>query len=122
SSVALKFIDCRNQPGALVANEIRVLLRLRGLRHLHIIRLLDVCAAQQYIALKMEKADGNLGELQEVYLQETGQPIPPDHLLELMEQAADGLDFLASQARPGLAGGGHGMQHCDVKASSLLVH
>jgi len=122
SSVALKFIDCRNQPPSLIANEIRILLKLRELRHPHIIRLLDVCAAQKYIVLKMEKADGNLSELQEVYLQETGQPIPPDHLLDLLEQAAQGLDFLAEQPRPGLSRQGHGMQHCDVKPNNLLIH
>ncbi len=119
--VALKFIDCRNQPGTLVANEIRILLKLRELRHPHIVRLLDVCATQQYIALKMERADGNLRELQEAYLQETGLPIPPDHLLDLMDEAAAGLDFLAEQPRPGIAGDRHRMQHCDVKPSNLLV-
>src|SRR5687768_15806402 len=64
SVVALKFIDCRNQPAALVSNEIRVLLKMRELRHPNIIGLYDVCATQQYIVLKMEKADGNLRELQ----------------------------------------------------------
>jgi serine/threonine protein kinase len=122
SVVALKFLDCRNQPATLMANEVRVLLRLRELRHPHIIRLLDVCATQQYLALKMEKADGNLRELQEVYVQETGQVIPPDYLLELMEQAAAGLDFLAEQSRPTLGSNGQGMQHCDVKPSNLLIH
>ncbi|MBI1915825.1 MAG: serine/threonine protein kinase [Planctomycetes bacterium] len=120
--VALKFLDCRNQPRILVANEIRILLKLRELRHPNIIRLLDVCATQQYIVLKMEKADGNLRELQEVYLQETGHAIPPDHLLELLDQAAQGLDFLAEQPRPGLSANSHGMQHCDVKPSNLLIH
>src|SRR5437588_7786732 len=115
AAVALKFMDCRNLPATLVANEIRVLLKMRELRHPNIIRLLDVCATQQYIVLKMERAEGNLHELQEVYLEETSHPIPPDHLLDLLEQAARGLDFLAEQPRPGLSANGHGMQPCDVK-------
>src|SRR5262245_21089759 len=120
SIVALKFIDCRHHSSTLVANEVRVLLKLRQVCHPHIIRLLDVCASRQFLVLKMERADGNLRELHEVYMQETGQGIPCDHLLELMEQAADGLDFLAEQVRMGLSPGV--MQHCDIKPSNLLIH
>ena len=121
SVAAIKFLDCRNQSGTLVANEIRTLLKLRELRHPAIIRLHDVSAIHQHIALIMDRADGNLHELQEVYVQETGKQIPCEHLLDLLEQAAEGLDFLAEQPRPGLCNGGHGMQHCDVKPTNLLV-
>jgi serine/threonine protein kinase len=121
SVVALKFIDCRNQSRTLVANEIRMLLKLRDLRHPQIIQMHDVCATRQYIVLIMDRADGNLLELEEVYLQETGKHIPCEHMLDLLEQAAEALDFLAEHSRPGLASAGHGMQHCDVKPSNLLV-
>jgi serine/threonine protein kinase len=119
--VAVKYVDCRNQPPVLVSNEIRMLVKLRELRHPNMIRLLDVLALRSYIVLVMDKADGNLLELEEVYLQETGRHIPCDHLLDLIDQAATGLDFLAEQPRPGLSSGGHGMQHCDVKPSNLLL-
>jgi serine/threonine protein kinase len=121
SRVAVKYLDCRNQPGTLVANEIRTLVKLRELRHPSMIRLQDVIALRQYIVLVMDRADGNLLELQEVYIQETGRHIPCDHLLDLLEHAAEGLDFLAEQPRPGLSSSGHGMQHCDVKPSNLLI-
>lgn len=121
SVAALKFVDCRNQPAALVANEIRMLVKLRDLRHPSMIRLHDVVATQQYIVLVMDRADGNLQELQQIYVQETGKHIPCEHLLDLLDQAAEGLDFLAEQPRPGLCGGGQGMQHCDIKPSNLLV-
>ncbi len=120
SVVALKFLDCRNQPATLVANEIRMLVKLRELRHPNIIRLHDVVASRQFIVLVMDRADGNLLELDDVYVQETSKHIPCEHLLDLLEQAAAGLDFLAEQPRPGLCGG-QGMQHCDVKPSNLLI-
>ena len=121
SVAALKFLDCRNQSPILVSNEIRMLLKLRELQHPNMIRLLDVVALKSYIVLVMDRADGNLLELEEVYLLETGKHIPCEHLLDLLDQAADGLDFLAEQPKPGLASGGHGMQHCDVKPSNLLI-
>ncbi len=121
SLAALKFLDCRNQQSVLVANEIRMLLKLREMKHPNIIRLHDVVALKQYIVLVMDRADGNLLELEEIYREETGRHIPCDHLLDLLDQAATGLDFLAEQSRPGLSSAGHGMQHCDVKPSNLLV-
>jgi serine/threonine protein kinase len=121
SLVAVKYVDCRNQPGVLVANEIRMLVKLRELRHPNMIRLHDVIALRGWIVLVMDKADGNLLELEEVYLHETGRHIPCDHLLDLLDQAATGLDFLAEQPQPGLGSSGHCMQHCDVKPSNLLI-
>lgn len=121
SIVAVKYLDCRNQPSALVSNEIRMLVKMREMRHPNMIRLHDVLALSSYIVLVMDRADGNLLELEEIYLQETGRHIPCDHLLDLIDQAATGLDFLAEQPRPGLASNGHGMQHCDVKPSNLLI-
>jgi serine/threonine protein kinase len=121
SIVAIKFLDCRNQPSTLVSNEIRTLLKLRELRHPNIIRLHDVCATRQYILLIMDRADGNLLELEDIYLQETGKCFPGEHLLDLLDQAAEGLDFLAEQTKPGLGSSGRCMQHCDVKPTNLLI-
>jgi serine/threonine protein kinase len=121
SIVAVKYLDCRNQPSAIVSTEIRTLVKLRELRHPNIIRLHDVIGIRSHLILVMDRADGNLLELEEVYLQETGKHIPCDHLLDLLDQAATGLDFLAEQPRPGFSASGQGMQHCDVKPSNLLV-
>ena len=70
--VALKFINCKDQPSSLVSNEIRTLLRLRELRHPNMIRLFDVSATSQYIVLTMERADGSLRDLEEVYVHVMG--------------------------------------------------
>jgi serine/threonine protein kinase len=119
--VALKFHDCRTKPNSVISSEIRVLRGLKQLQHPHIIQLHGVHAAAHYIVLSMERADGNLGDLRRTYREETGKNIPPDHALELLEQVAEGLDFLADLKLPGFNVCSRGLQHCDVKPSNLLL-
>ncbi len=119
--VALKFIDCRAASPSLIRSEIRVLRGLSELHHPHFIRMYGVHATTHYIVLSMERADGNLEDLRRVYLEETGRNIPPDHLLELLEQAAEGLDYLAELKLPDVNPSSRGLQHCDIKPSNLLL-
>jgi serine/threonine protein kinase len=119
--VALKFIDCQGKPGPTIGQEIRMIQGLKDLKHPCFIRLYGVCANSPYVIIIMERADGSLKDLQNAYLEETGGDIPPDHLLELMEQAATGLDHLAEGKLPGFNSLGGCAQHCDVKPSNLLV-
>lgn len=119
--VALKFMDCRTKPSGVISAEIRVLRALRDLQHPNIIRLFDVYATSHFIVLSMERADGNLCDLHEVYLEETGKNVPPDHLLEMLEQVAVALDFLAGVRLPGFNSSSRGLQHCDIKPSNLLL-
>jgi serine/threonine-protein kinase len=119
--VALKFMDCRSKSSAMIASEIRVLRGLRELRHPHIIELLGVFASSHYIILSMERADGNLEDLRQAYRDETGMNIPPDHLLEMLDQVASALDFLAEVQLPEVNPSSHGLQHCDVKPTNLLL-
>jgi serine/threonine-protein kinase len=120
-SVALKFIDCQGKPGSAIAHEIRMMRCLKDLRHPYFIRLHGVCASSPHIVIIMERADGSLKDLLNVYLQETGQHIPTDHLLELLEQAAVALDSLAELKLPGFTWLDGCVQHCDVKPTNLLV-
>jgi serine/threonine protein kinase len=69
----------------------------------------------------MERADGSLHDLQAIYRKEASRNIPADHLLELMEQAASALDYLAGAKLPGLSWIDGCVQHCDVKPSNLLL-
>jgi serine/threonine protein kinase len=119
--VALKFMDCRTKSHSLISSEIRVLRALRELQHPHIIEFQGVYASAQYVILSMERADGNLDDLRQAYLEETGQNILPEHLLELLEQAATALDFLAGVQLPGFNLASRGVQHCDIKPSNLLL-
>jgi serine/threonine protein kinase len=119
--VALKCMDCRSKPATVIASEIRVLRGLRELRHPNIIELFGVHASSHYIILSMERGDGNLEDLRQAYQEETNQNIPTEHALELLEQVAVGLDFLAGVKLPGVNQSSRGLQHCDVKPSNLLL-
>jgi serine/threonine-protein kinase len=120
-AVALKFIDCRSKSGSLISSEIRVLRALQGLHHPHIIRLHGVYASGQYIVLSMERADGNLNDLRTAYQTERSRNIPPEHLLELLQQIAEALDFLTTVKLPGFNPTTQGLQHCDIKPANLLM-
>ena len=117
--VALKFMDCRAH--SLISSEIRVLRGLSELDHPNIIHMLGVHATATHIVVSMELADGNLEDLRQVYLEETGKNIPADHALDLLEQAADALDFLAELKLPSVNPSSRGLQHCDIKPSNLLL-
>src|SRR5687767_3473373 len=65
--LAFKFIGCNQKHAAVVANEIRLLVRLRDLSHPHIIKLFTVLTRAQYIIVAMERADGGLHDLYNEY-------------------------------------------------------
>src|SRR5262249_26353900 len=87
----------------------------------NIIRLHGIYANSHYVILAMERADGNLADLRQAYQEEAGVNIPPEHALEMLEQAAAALDFLAEARLPGLNTGSRGLQHCEVKPTNLLL-
>ena len=119
--VALKFMDCRTSSPSLISSEIRVLRGLSELKHAHFIQMHSVHATAHHIVLSMERADGNLEDLRQVYLEETGKNIPSDHLLDMLEQVATALDCLAELKLPGVNASSRGLQHCDIKPSNLLL-
>lgn len=116
---ALKFMSCRS--ASLVSNETRIFRGLSELNHPYFIRMYGIHATAKHIVLSMERADGNLEDLRQVYLEETGTNIPTDHALDILEHVAEGLDFLAELKLEGINSSSRGLQHCDVKPSNLLL-
>ena len=116
--VALKFLPCGTR--VRVGDESRSIQSVRQLRHPNLVRIGTVGCVPGYLVFAMELADGTLQDLYDVYQEELGQPISPDHLLPLLGQAAAGLDFLNLQ-RHHLGARTVTLQHGDVKPSNLLV-
>ncbi len=119
--VALKFLDCRTTHRSIISSEISVLRRLRDYKHPNIIRYIDVFSRSHYLILAMERADGNLEDLRQAYQAEIGQNVPVDHMMEMLDQAAEVLDFLAGLSLPDVNPTSPGLQHCDIKPSNLLL-
>jgi len=116
--LAFKFINCTNRRTNVVANEIRLLVKLRELQHPNILQLYTVLTRSQFIIVAMELADGGLHDLYDEYVREHGTALPAPFLVDVLGHAAQGLDFLASQRLTDF--GPIGCQHCDVKPSNLL--
>src|SRR5262245_49550240 len=119
--VALKFLNLKHQPQGAAANEIKLLLTLRDLKHPNVIQLLNIHTAPNYIILCMELADGSMNDLHYIYREDYKTNIPPPALVALLANAAAALDFMAEQKvkTSGFTRGG--LQHCDVKPSNLLL-
>lgn len=120
SLFALKFLDCRLRSASQVAAEVRILRAISALKHPHIILLHEVHASDRHVVLVMERADGNLEDLRAAYQETVGGNIPDGAALDLLDQAAEALDFLASAQLVGTVAS-RGLQHCDVKPTNLLV-
>src|SRR5262249_14369603 len=121
AQVAMKFISCQGKPASAISHEIRTMRRLQDLKHPHFIRLYGVCPSASCVVIIMERADCSLKDLQTAYQGESGRRIPTAHVLELLEQAAVGLDSLAEVRMPGSSWQEACLQHCDVKPSNLLL-
>jgi serine/threonine protein kinase len=120
--VALKFLDTKHQAySSLVINEIRLLIQLRQLQHQNLLQFYDVTADKNMIILSMELAEGSLNDLHYIYRTDRKTHMPPDVLLNLMGQAAEGLDFIGSIKTTSNTLNAQGMQHCDIKPSNLLL-
>lgn len=120
--LALKFLDCKHQKGSLIVNEIKLLIQLRDLKHDNLLQFYSVTTGKNLIILSMELAEGSLNDLHYIYRTDHRSHLPADVLMNLMNQAAVGIDFIAHQKFAGSSALiQQGMQHCDIKPSNLLL-
>ncbi|HQR09455.1 MAG TPA: serine/threonine-protein kinase [Gemmatales bacterium] len=121
SKVAMKFIHSKKNTTESTTNEVRQFMMLRQMSHPHVLTLIDVICIADLIVLIMELAKGSLHDLHEFYMKEQSTHISLGTLVDLIEEAACGLDFLASLKLPSTQLTQSGFQHCDVKPSNLLL-
>jgi serine/threonine protein kinase len=118
ADLAVKFLPCDSQYAA--AQEIRGLQAIRQLRHPHLVHIEQIWCYGGYIVVAMELAEGTLLDLLNVYHNEFGTGIFPEHLCHFLAQVAAALDFLNTRQH-NIDGQRVAVRHCDVKPSNMLV-
>ena len=110
-AIALKFLPCAGGRGG-AAQELRSIQIVQGLSHPNLIEIDRVWCAGAYLIVAMDLADGSLMDLLDVYQSELCAPLPAEHLLPYLSQAAKALDFLNNRQR-NIHGQEVTIQHCD---------
>jgi serine/threonine protein kinase len=93
---------------------------VRQLRHAGLIRIDKVWSVRDCLVVAMELGDGSLADLLDIYRSDLGTALPSDHLLPLLAQAAEVLDFL-NNSQHYLNEQWVTVQHCDITPTNLLL-
>jgi serine/threonine protein kinase len=115
--VALKFLPCAGDQAGM---EVRSLQLIRDRAHPGLVRTDKVWSAAGCLVVAMELADGSLADLLDVYRADLRTALPRDHVLPLLAQAAEALDFL-NTCQHYVHDHWVTFQHCDVTPTNLLV-
>ncbi|MCI0380487.1 MAG: protein kinase [Gemmataceae bacterium] len=105
---ALKFIPLGAK---LVADELRVLERIRATRHPHLVVTHESIVIEDALVLVMELADQTLFDRWQDARRKGLAGVPREELFGYMRQAAEALDFLHE----------HDIHHRDIKPQNLLL-
>jgi serine/threonine protein kinase len=118
--VALKFIPSLSEAAFI---EQRALEFLSSVRHPHLLAVFGAWRIDGYLLIGMELADRTLKDRYHE-AQATGLPgIPFGELLEYLDEAARGLDYLNAYRHPHPQGGDRqvAFQHRDIKPTNLFL-
>ncbi len=108
---AIKFIFGQ-VGGAQSERELKSLRRIAKVYHPFLLSIERIETVQQQTLIITELAESSLEDRLQACLKSGGTGIPRNELLEYFRDAADALDFLASE---------HSLQHLDVKPGNLLI-
>jgi WD40 repeat protein len=117
-SVALKFIHLDDRTGTL---EQRALELMKDIRHPHLLPTFGAWQTGGYLVLALELADRTLADRQREAVAAGLPGIPFDELLEYMQEAAKGIDYLNEPRHRFQGKEGVGIQHRDIKPQNLFL-
>lgn len=116
--VALKYVPLdRSAANA----ELRGLDILRKIHHPHLITVLGAWQNDDALIIVMELADRTLRHRLEEAVRQGHPGIPRDELFDLLQQAAEGIDFLTQTAVVSQDGKKGLIAHRDIKPDNLLL-
>src|SRR5262249_20613611 len=110
-AVALKLIRLGGWSDATQFGSLEL---MKGIRHAHLLPLFGAWRQDGQLIVGMELADGTLMERCNAAIAEGLPGIPFAELVEYMEQAARGIDFLNKPSHSLLGREGLGIQHRDI--------
>ncbi len=117
-SIALKFIRIEERPGQV---EARGLDLMKDIRHAHLLPIFGSWQQDKLLIIAMELADQTLLQRWQETEAQGLAGIPAAELLNYMQQAAKGIDFLNGYQPPRETGESVGIQHKDIKPHNLLL-
>jgi serine/threonine protein kinase len=112
--VALKFVPIEGRAGQLESRSLDI---IRDVRHPHLLPVFGTWRIGGALVIAMELADRTVLDRFQEARKEGYEGIPRDELLNYMEDAAKGIDFLNEPATPGR----QRIQHRDIKPQNLLL-
>lgn len=117
--VALKFVGLKEKTKAF---ELRSLDLLKSLRHPNLLVTFGSWETENNLVIAMELADCSLHDVFKKYQSRNSSGIPFDELINYMEGASEGIDYLNSYQSP-FSGDSKkvAIQHRDIKPQNLLI-